>query len=59
MEDTEIFEIFAGIFKSVAETQELLNSFPPEHVKEVTNMSPQSLFAKMVAENMLNKGVEK
>jgi hypothetical protein len=48
-------EIIVDIFTAITETRELLESFPPSHVIEMTSTSPSGLMAKDLLKQFLNK----
>lgn len=48
-------EIIIDIFTAITETRELLESFPPPHVIDMTSTSPSELIAKDLLKQFLDK----
>jgi hypothetical protein len=48
-------KVMVEIFTAITETRELLESFPPSHVIDMTSTSPSQLMAKVLLEQFLNK----
>jgi hypothetical protein len=48
-------KLMVEIFTAITETRELLESFPPSHVIDMTSTSPSELMAKELLKQFLNK----
>lgn len=55
MDDQIIIGMFNDMFKAIDETQELLDSFPPDYVKEKTSTPPSRLVAELIFKEFLDK----
>jgi hypothetical protein len=43
------------IFSSITKTKKLLESFPPDDVKDITTTAPSNLMAEIILRDLLNK----